>query len=160
VLRVLDEPKRHPQYDSTTYVNDIALLRTTRADGIAPVRLGVAPEPGTHVWGIGWGRVKEDGPPSLTLLEVDVPIVGPRECSTAYRPTPITSGMLCADDKDRDACQGDSGGPLLSRKEPDVFQIGVVSFGRGCGRKGAPGVYTRVESYRDWIQAETGLALQ
>ena len=28
---------------------------------------------------------------------------------------------------------------------------GVISFGYGCGRKGYPGIYSRVSSYRDWI---------
>lgn len=42
--------------------------------------------------------------------------------------------------------QGDSGGPLVA----NGVQIGVVSWGLPCAL-GAPDVYTRVYSYKDWI---------
>ncbi|CAG0880043.1 unnamed protein product [Cyprideis torosa] len=64
----------------------------------------------------------------------------------------------------KDSCQGDSGGPLIwdrlqeSLEDSGVdelgvdFQlVGVVSGGVGCGLKGIPGVYTRVEFFLDWI---------
>ena len=31
--------------------------------------------------------------------------------------------------------------------------MAITSFGRGCARKCSPGVYTRVSSYRDWIES-------
>ena len=52
--------------------------------------------------------------------------------------------------------QGDSGGPLIAREEgndvPGPYMlVGVVSGGTNrCGR-GAPGLFTRVSSYREWI---------
>ena len=55
--------------------------------------------------------------------------------------------MMCAgyDEGVLDACQGDSGGPMIWRGDENspYTQIGIVSWGQGCARKGYPGVYTR-----------------
>ncbi|KAJ6625696.1 Serine protease 30, partial [Pseudolycoriella hygida] len=51
---------------------------------------------------------------------------------------------------------GDSGGPLMApqtlRGKTYYYQIGIVSYGIGCARANVPGVYTRVQSFADWIQ--------
>lgn len=56
--------------------------------------------------------------------------------------------------------QGDSGGPLMasvnstdSRVRFD--QIGVVSWGIGCGQDGIPGIYASVRYHLPWIQQVT-----
>lgn len=54
---------------------------------------------------------------------------------------------------------GDSGGPMIvydAFKENPV-QIGIVSWGYGCAKKGFPGVYSRVTVARDWILKHTGI---
>ncbi|XP_036189723.1 serine protease 44-like [Myotis myotis] len=47
--------------------------------------------------------------------------------------------------------QGDSGGPLVCEFNNTWVQVGIVSWGIGCGRKGYPGVYTEVSFFKDWV---------
>jgi secreted trypsin-like serine protease len=68
--------------------------------------------------------------------------------------TVITEAMLCAGvaEGGKDSCQGDSGGPLVVKDARNQWvQVGVVSWGDGCGDAGLYGVYSRVSHARDWI---------
>uniref|UniRef100_UPI00398E87EB serine protease 55-like n=1 Tax=Pristiophorus japonicus TaxID=55135 RepID=UPI00398E87EB len=51
--------------------------------------------------------------------------------------------------------QGDSGGPLMCKgKDSEAWiQIGIVSWGKGCGQSQSPGVYTLLSNYIDWLEA-------
>lgn len=69
--------------------------------------------------------------------------------------TVITETMLCAGvpEGGKDSCQGDSGGPLIVRDGKNGWvQVGVVSWGDGCGLAGLFGVYSRLASARSWIE--------
>ena len=48
--------------------------------------------------------------------------------------------------------QGDSGGPMVVGNGNNWEQVGVVSWGIGCGKAHFPGVYTRVTEMKGWIQ--------
>ena len=75
-----------------------------------------------------------------------------------YTLSNITSNIICAGDLTdggEDLCQGDSGGPLfISKSDSDDTAIvyGIVSWGRSCGLKKGPGIYTCVSNYNSWIQ--------
>ena len=62
--------------------------------------------------------------------------------------------MFCAGwlEGGKDACTGDSGGPLICAENDRPVLRGITSWGLGCAEANAPGVYTRVEQYLDWIE--------
>ncbi|KAM5227319.1 mastin-like [Ctenodactylus gundi] len=162
---------RHPAYNQSLSAfggADVALLRLVApirlSRHIRPVSLPRASQrvaPGTTCWVTGWGDIREREPlrPPYRLQEVAVPIVENEECDQLYRNFSheadgrvIHDSMLCAGQEGRDSCQNDSGGPLVCRWNCTWVQVGVVSWGNGCGRRNFPGVYTRVSSYMSWIR--------
>ena len=139
---------------------DVALIRLAEPAVQAPVGLATTAEsalyaPGLEATALGFGLKKETGgAPSDDLREVNVPIVTDADCRKAYRGfggiTPKT--MLCAGARSLDTCQGDSGGPLFVRDAAgNPLQVGVTSFGRGCGRANFPGVYVEVPAVLDFV---------
>ncbi|CAL4169084.1 unnamed protein product, partial [Meganyctiphanes norvegica] len=99
----------------------------------------------------GW-EIKDDGGQSYTPFEVDVPIL---DINCGGYET-ITSNMMCAgypETGGKDSCQGDSEGPLIVNENGKYVQVGVTSWGIGCGWKNHPGVYARVSKVLDWIKS-------
>jgi transmembrane serine protease 3 len=159
----------HPQYNPTTTLNDIAVVKLERAikfsSAIQPACLPASGEQvsdnadGTVA---GWGLTREGGyDTSSILLQVGVPTINSRQCDQSYRSQGIAidpSAMLCAGYRQggKDACQGDSGGPYVIKNGSNYVLQGVVSFGVGCARPGMPGVYARVSNYIRWINQVIG----
>ncbi|XP_061556331.1 transmembrane protease serine 9-like [Phycodurus eques] len=167
VSRSVVEQIRHPDYDALTNDNDVAMLRLSSpvafSDFIRPVCLAAAQSSffaGTDSWVTGWGSIGSGVPlPSpQDLMEVEVPVVGNRQCQCDYGIGRITDNMICAGLREggKDSCQGDSGGPMVSKQGSVWVQSGVVSFGVGCALPAFPGVYARVSQYQDWISILTG----
>ncbi|XP_037845531.1 mastin-like [Chlorocebus sabaeus] len=162
---------RHPRYNKSLSVwggADIALLKLEApvplSELVHPVSLPPASldvPSGKTCWVTGWGDItyNEPLPPPYQLQEVDVPIMGNRECKQQYQNESsgsddrvIQDDMLCAGSEGRDSCQRDSGGPLVCRWNCTWVQVGVVSWGKFCGLRDYPGVYARVTSYVSWIR--------
>uniref|UniRef100_A0A671YH17 Peptidase S1 domain-containing protein n=1 Tax=Sparus aurata TaxID=8175 RepID=A0A671YH17_SPAAU len=157
----------HPNYDSDTSDNDIALLRLSSpvkfTDYIRPVCLAASDSVfnnGTDSWVTGWGAVQEGVslPFPETLQEVEVPVLGNRQCNCLNGVGTVTDNMICAGvlAGGKDSCQGDSGGPMVTQQGSVWIQSGVVSFGFGCARPNLPGVYSRVSRYQSWINSHIG----
>ncbi|XP_012709813.2 coagulation factor XI isoform X2 [Fundulus heteroclitus] len=150
----------HPDYNTRTNDNDVALVQLTSAvtfnDYVRPACLaadGSVFGDGLDCWVTGWGTTSEGGDISQTLQEVDIPIVSNSRCSETY--ATITDNMVCAGltSGGKDSCQGDSGGPLVTKNGSIWIQAGVVSFGIGCAQPNIPGVYARVSRYQSWINS-------
>ena len=152
---------RDPAYEPSTYSHDAALLVLSRPVAIAPVAL--APQAmqlreGTRATIVGWGRTGEQEGLSPQLRKARVPLWSNARCYAAYARWVAPhepSLQLCAAKRRGgvDTCDGDSGGPLLLRRGGATVQIGIVSFGNGCARRGWPGIYAWTASpfLQPWI---------
>ncbi len=148
-------------YNAITSDTDIALLRlATPAIGIPTVDVARPVDGlfvGAEAFALGWGNTVFPAFGSRfpnALQEVDVTVQSNASCNSSYFGG-ITENMVCANKFLKDACQGDSGGPLVVRSGLNTTQIGITSFGIGCGRFRFPGVYTRVSQFANWIDANT-----
>ncbi|CAG9787074.1 unnamed protein product [Diatraea saccharalis] len=148
---------QHPDFNRYNYDNDIAVLRLEEPLPDALYRAACLPDDEENLSGSdavvsGWGSTVEKGPESNILMKTTVQIWSEEECSGAgYGRSKVTPRMLCANAAGRDACTGDSGGPLLL-SQPHYTIVGVVSWGRGCARRGYPGVYSRVDRFLPWLR--------
>jgi secreted trypsin-like serine protease len=97
------------------------------------------------------------------MRQAQVPIVSDSRAHQLYQdicrfigpryPHYTPSLMVAAGGTGKDSCQGDSGGPLFVARAPNngassakYTQIGITSFGPGCGAEGIPGAYTEVNA--------------
>lgn len=157
----------HPKYRSSFYYYDIALLKLTKrvhfTDYIQPACLWQLPQLNVpSVVAVGWGRTSFMGPKQYDLRKVHLNIIEQNTCQVIYRkerrlPRGILKEQFCAGylEGGRDTCQGDSGGPLfveLPEYNCVRFVLGITSFGKFCAAPNAPGVYTRIHNYLDWIE--------
>merc|ERR1712117_562508 len=158
----------HPDYNSRTVDNDIALLELaedlTFTDKIKPACL-----PSSEAkdysgsastisgWGgtIGYGRNEQQPqqPKQCTLKETIVKLIAASDPMCSKLPGLSTGSKikLCAFAKDTDTCQGDSGGPLTVPENGKYTLVGVVSYGWGCASS-TPGIYARVQGFLPWIK--------
>ncbi|XP_071811004.1 transmembrane protease serine 9-like isoform X2 [Apostichopus japonicus] len=151
----------HPEYNSVSSENDIAILRlktnATFSDSIQPACLATSTtETSTYsnCWVTGWGDLIEGGGSAPnTLQEAAVDLFTDQECSGFYGGGYYADVMICAGKAAGgvDTCQGDSGGPLVCENSGVWDLLGVTSFGDGCARPNKPGVYSRISSYTDYV---------
>ncbi|XP_062381591.1 serine protease 27-like [Sardina pilchardus] len=161
----------HPEWDRNTFHHNVALVRLSSpvsfTNYIRPVCLADKNSTflnGTDSWVSGWGYIKEGEPlPSpKALQEVKISVVENDVCrSLLGSEADVTDDMMCAGalEGGKDTCMEDTGGPMVNYQNSRCIQSGVVSFGKGCGRPGLPGVYSRVSGYEDWIKSHIGMSV-
>ncbi|XP_043462050.1 serine protease 44-like [Leptopilina heterotoma] len=150
---------RHKNFNSRTLYNDVALLTLNEpvefSEQIRPICLPSGRDLYNHQEAtvIGWGSLRESGPQPAVLQQVTIKIWSNAECKVKYgaaAPGGIVDSFLCAGQAQKDSCSGDSGGPLMVN-DGRWTQVGIVSWGIGCGKGQYPGVYTRVTHFLPWI---------
>lgn len=145
----------NPLFNPNTLDWDVVLVQLAAPSTSTPVLLAGPDE--TAVWArgldafvSGWGTTFEGGNKSDNLNAAQIGIIGD---STCVQPNINIGGpfnvavQLCAGllAGGKDACQGDSGGPLVVPILGGGFRlVGDTSFGVGCARPLAPGVYGRL----------------
>lgn len=152
----------HADFNVSTLVNDIGLIELdgtiSETASVQVIDLVTIDElnlmtPGVEAVVSGWGAEFEGGWMSKTLNKVIVPIVSSEDCAMAYGAL-LHDGMTCAgySEGKMDSCAGDSGGPLVVPDNADGWKLaGVVSWGRGCARANAYGVYSDVVFFNTWF---------
>lgn len=159
----------HPDFNSASLDNDIALIKLSTPVTTQTIASLSSLETANFTavdtitsTAVGWGSTVGFSPndkvdpiyPDI-LNVVSLPLLSTTTCES-FHSSVFTNNMVCAGDTVNgglDSCQGDSGGPLVveSIDQNETQQIGIVSFGLGCGDSNNPGVYTKVANYTDWI---------
>uniref|UniRef100_V5GX21 CLIP domain-containing serine protease n=2 Tax=Anoplophora glabripennis TaxID=217634 RepID=V5GX21_ANOGL len=158
-------------YDANQY-HDIGLLRLSSdvqfTSSVKPICLPVTEYiqktdlVGEKLVVAGWGKT-ENKSESSVKLKLAVPFKPNTDCVRSYgnAGVELANAQICAGgERGKDSCSGDSGGPLMrlfmdENKEFNWYVIGVVSFGpTRCGMDRWPGVYTKVDSYVQWITSK------
>ena len=159
----------HPDWNAETIDADFMLVFLDHAYTASNVDLVTLnsdtsfPCVGQEMTAMGWGATSFRGNASDMLLQVDLNVISDEECALtepqviegelmSYHDS-VTQYVLCARGVNgKDTCTGDSGGPLVVAGSN--IQVGVVSWGMGCGIEGVPGIYSQVSSAYGWIQEE------
>ena len=165
----------HPDYDPVSPKNDIALLFVDQkeraklktvtvmplnSDSGLPERLGSTLKTtgvaDPHISAFGFGNTTSYGfLPALTLKQAKLRSISAETCKNVEGLGDLSSSQLCAGFFHAggvDTCQGDSGGPLILTQGATRSLVGLTSFGQGCALPKNPGVYTRVSSFKPWIE--------
>lgn len=143
---------QHPNFDTITNANDIALVKASTTinftRGVQPACLPFKFRNinliSKSVQALGWGSKEFAGPQSSKLQGVTLDIVSSRTCSAK---------QICTFTRFKDTCQSDSGGPLLYIENGTTYHVGIISYGIACATDVA--VNTKVASYLDWILENT-----
>lgn len=138
-------------------VKDIALVKLNVPHNITTVCINknMTTSTSDDLFVIGWGWVGRFGYKKLfrarKLMKSQVSLVPDWQCSKFFS---LSKTQICTEGG---SCMGDSGGPLQIKRNNQVFQVGVVSYGKqDCSIfSRAPNVYESIEAHFDWIQTNT-----
>lgn len=153
--RYVSRVNRHPSQSM-----DIAVLQLESKVQTEPIGfLTSSSDPALDAPGVvatitGWGATSEGGSGSTLLRHAQVPIISDSNCRASYGSSMNPTYEICAGypQGGTDSCQGDSGGPLVVQRPNGSWVLaGATSWGDGCARPDAPGVYAEMRAAAAFI---------
>jgi len=167
----------HEEYDDANILNDIAIIRldeplpcddpTVNAIALPEFAPGFTLDE-CSAWVTGFGALEEGGfsPYGYNMHELQTKVYSTETCNRSPENVyNLPSTQICGFTPGKpteDSCQGDSGGPFKIDMNADsqayhkYVQVGVVSYGSGCGR--FAGIYTDVSEYKAWVLSKAPTA--
>jgi secreted trypsin-like serine protease len=145
---------RAPGYNGNG--KDWALIKLAQPINLPTLKIATTTQYNTGTFTVaGWGSASEGGAQQRYLLKATVPFISDATCrSYSGYSGLVASDEICAGYAAGgvDTCQGDSGGPMFRRDANNAWiQVGIVSWGIGCARPNAPGVYSEVSTFASAI---------
>ncbi|XP_069502401.1 chymotrypsinogen 2-like [Ambystoma mexicanum] len=148
----------HPDWSPETKEFDVALIKLAKPVGFTKTVLPICiPPEGEEYTGLelcvttGWGLTRNSAFFSPNKLQqAVVPLLLNLDCEAFFGST-ISDTMVCAGGAGASACTGDIGGPLACERYGVWYLIGVASWGSNTCTSTSPAVYSRVTTFRTWI---------
>ncbi|MFJ9587043.1 S1 family peptidase [Streptomyces acidicola] len=144
-----------PGYNGTG--KDWALIKLAQPINLPTLKIATTTQYNSGDFTVaGWGAATEGGAQQRYLLKATVPFVSDATCKGygGLYDDLVAGEEICAGlpQGGVDTCQGDSGGPMFRKDNAGAWiQVGIVSWGEGCARPNAPGVYTEVSTFASAI---------
>lgn len=151
----------YTDYDSTTKVNDLALIETSQTltftDYVNFITYDEVDTAVTTATFAGWGAQESGFGPSIRLRKTDVTLSGV-DCTSDYGNFNRMT-MICGGDGTTGGhpCEFDEGSPLIQTGAYGTVVIGIMSRNKGCDALQTPTIYTRLSSYYNWFRANAGV---
>jgi secreted trypsin-like serine protease len=167
----------HPDFNSTTFENDIALLHLSSPlvfnELVMPIEYANQCNTseadfyeGRNIIISGWGNSNSSqNTASQFLNAVTIPIIDRADAMTLNLsststncPSNISLNMLAFFAQGIAAGKADSGGPAVMSNNGHSINIGVTSWGCQPATQ-MPSIYVNVRNYASWIEQETGFSM-
>lgn len=146
----------HPQFDSITHENDIALVKLVEpmiGAACLPYETSAPPSARSgNATVVGWGSTEDRADFSPSLLAVEVPFVPDADCRGVHGAS-LPAGLFCGGLQagGKGFCGGDSGGPLAVHDSSSGtwLEVGIATV--GCSTPDSYDLYTGVAPLAPWI---------
>ncbi|CAH8528780.1 unnamed protein product [Schistosoma guineensis] len=163
----VEEIFHHPKYEPGNLEYDIALFKLKETPVLWKInhldlielpdkKIGEEwPKPNQKCVAVGWGCSFVDGPPTLKIQAVELPVLQSKTCMSMYSAyiNLTEEHEFCAGYHNfgKGVCPGDSGGPLVCEDDGEYRLAGIVSATHSKLPADYPAIFTRVSYFAKWI---------